>query len=102
MPAGSEDLGASDVAPPTTRSRRTSLVPVDAGAEPAAEERDPVFLSIMEGQDPAAVASKYFASLGVNMIEDDDDESAYMAVEARSASSFAPNVSGCTRTFLCV
>ena len=44
------------------------------------------------GQDPADVASKYFASLGVNMIEEDDDDSAYMAVEARSSASFTPNV----------
>ena len=50
QPAASGEPGEDDVAPPTTRARRTSLVPAEPDAPLSDVERDPVFLSIMEGK----------------------------------------------------
>lgn len=57
--------------------------------------RDPVFLAIMEGADPADLAADYFSKLGVNMVEEDDDadiDAAFTQLAQTRTQSLAPNI----------
>lgn len=49
--------------------------PAPTAASPLSPNREQkIFLAIQEGQDPADLAAQYFDSIGISMIEDDDDD----------------------------
>eukprot|EP00039_Didymoeca_costata_P019332 m.337100 g.337100 ORF g.337100 m.337100 type:complete len:384 (+) comp18046_c0_seq1:134-1285(+) len=84
---------------PSEVSEDDRQLPASRSAEDAKRinppARDPIFLAIMEGQDPAKLAEDYFGKIGVNMIEDDDEsetDAAFTALAQSRANSLAPNM----------
>ena len=67
-----ESITSEDRTHPMTKKGSTSLLTTDTLlASPA---REPVFLAVSGAEDPVLKAAAYFASIGVQMIEDEEDD----------------------------
>lgn len=80
-----DEFGGGDNATPAASELSGNLLAETSETS----KKEPAFLAIMDGQDPAELAGQYFEAFGISLIEEDDDEDPFTT---RAQETAEPNL----------